>query len=127
MKRPNGVNPESNLHVKLLSLIKLINIHLNHFPKHEKFALCNQIRMCMYDVYNLVTICNKNYGSKNALHSLDVKHEQLRMLLKLAFELGYYNYKQGTASNSAEPIRRYLAVSSMIDEIGSMIGGWVNK
>ena len=49
--RSTGVNPETNMHTKLIAFIKLANIHLNHFPNHEKFGLCTQIRNCMYDVY----------------------------------------------------------------------------
>ena len=85
--RSTGVNPETNMHTKLIAFIKLANIHLNHFPNHEKFGLCTQIRNCMYDVYNLVTECNKRYHKKTTLTVLDVKHEQLRMLFKIAHEL----------------------------------------
>jgi nucleoid-associated protein YgaU len=29
---------------KFLETAKVLNIYLNHFPKHEKFALANKIR-----------------------------------------------------------------------------------
>lgn len=91
--RNSGVNPESNMHTKMLAMIKLANVHLNHFPKHERYGLCQQIRNNMYDVYNLITECNKKYHKKTSLSTLDIKHEQLRMMFKLAHELGYYHYK----------------------------------
>ena len=126
--RNTGVNPETNLHTKLIAFIKLSNIHLNHFPKHEKYGLCTQIRTCIYDLYNLVTECNKRYHKKTTLTTLDIKHEQLRMLFKLAHELGYYNYKDNRATLSdKEANRRYLAINIMVDEIGAMIGGWIKK
>lgn len=126
--RNTGVNPESNMHTKLLAFIKLANIHLNHFPKHEKYGLAQQIRNCMYDVFNLVTECNKRYHKKTTLTVLDVKHEQLRMMFKLAHELGYYHYKNHEQEYSEkEANRRYLAINIMIDELGSMIGGWIKK
>lgn len=126
--RSNGVNPESSLHTKMLALIKLANIHLNHFPKHEKFSLCSQIRNNLYEIYNLITECNKRYHKKTTLTVLDVKHEQLRMLFKIAHELGYYNYKNGAKILSEnESNRRYLAINKMIDEVGLMIGGWIKK
>ena len=126
-KRSNGVHPETNLHTKLLALIKLANIHLNHFPKHEKHSLCLQIRNCMYEVYNLVTECNKRYQKKTSLSNLDIKHEQLRMMFKLAFDLGYYNYKSNVISSKSSPARRYLAINKLIDEVGCMIGAWIKK
>lgn len=125
--RSNGVNPETNLHVKLLAFIKLANIHLNHFPKHEKYGLSQQIRNNMYDVYNLVTECQKRYHKKTSLTLLDIKHEQLRMMFKLAHELGYYAYKNSKIQRTEkEENRRYLAISIMINEVGAMVGGWIN-
>lgn len=126
--RNTGINPETNMHVKLTAFIKLANIHLNHFPKHEKYGLCQQIRNCMYDVFNLVTECNKRYHKKTTLTVLDIKHEQLRMMFKIAHELGYYHYKNNEQEYSEkEANRRYLAINIMLDEIGSMIGGWIKK
>lgn len=121
------MNPETNLHVKLLAFIKLANIHLNHFPKHEKYGLSQQIRNNMYDVYNLVTECQKRYHKKTSLTLLDIKHEQLRMMFKLAHELGYYAYKNSKIQRTEkEENRRYLAISIMINEVGAMVGGWIN-
>ena len=57
-------NPEVNLHIKLFKMIALANIYLNHFPRHEKYGLSQQIRNVMYDIYNLVTECQKRYHKK---------------------------------------------------------------
>ena len=119
-------NPEVNLHIKLLKMISLANIYLNHFPRHEKYGLAQQIRNVMYDVYNLVTECQKRYHKKTTLTSLDIKHEQLRMMFKLAHELNYLQFKNGKCSNTEkEANRKYLTISSMINEVGAMIGGWI--
>lgn len=109
-------------------MIKLANIHLNHFPKHEKFGLSQQIRNCMYDLFNIITECQKRYHKKTSLTNLDIQHEQLRMFFKLAFELGYYEYKDGREQHGAkEAQRRYQAISTLVDEVGSMIGGWIKS
>ncbi len=119
-------NPEANLHLKMLYMIKLANIHLNHFPKHEKYGLSQQVRNCMYDMYNLVTEGKKRYKKKTTLTNLDIKHEQLRMMFKLSFELEYYSYKNGRKECSEkEAYRRYKAISVLINEIGAMVGGWI--
>lgn len=82
----------------------------------------------MYDLYNLVTECQKRYHKKTSLTLLDIKHEQLRMMFKLAHELKYYYYKNSKTENSEkEANRKYMAISIMINEIGSMIGGWIRK
>jgi len=119
-------NPEVNLHVKLLKMITQASIYLNNFPKYEKYGLAQQIRNVMYDIYNLVTECQKRYHKKTTLTTLDIKHEQLRMLFKLAHELNYFHFKHGTHGNTEkEANRKYLFMSSMVNEIGSMIGGWI--
>lgn len=34
-----GLHDEAKLDAKMLDLIKLLNVYLNHFPKHEKYGL----------------------------------------------------------------------------------------
>ena len=109
--------------------IQLLNIHLKHFPRHEKYALCQEIRQAMYEVYGLLVECEKRYHNKTSLTKLDVRHEQLRMLVNLAWELGYYKYKdaRGEAHSDSEALRRYTAVSVLINRLGAMIGGWIRS
>ena len=44
---------------KMTDLIKLANVNLNHFPRHEKYGLSQQIRNVMYEVYNLIIYNSK--------------------------------------------------------------------
>jgi len=121
-------NPEANLHVKQIHMLKLLNIYLNHFPKHEKYGLCQQIRNVAYDMYNITTECQKRYHKKTSLVNLDIKHEQLRMMIKLSFEMGYFEFKDSKNKlGEQESIRRYKAISVQINEIGAMIGGWIKS
>ena len=121
-------NPEARLVLKMIELIKLANINLNHFPRHEKYGLCQQIRNSMYEVYDLIIESEKRYHKKTTLTNLDIRHEQLRMLFRLAFELDYFKYHNSKGERSeAEYRRRYLAVNGLIDEVGAMIGGWIKS
>ncbi|WP_448510032.1 four helix bundle protein [Immundisolibacter sp.] len=109
-------------------MILLLNVHLNHFPKHEKYGLCQSIRQAAYDVYALLAECQKRYHNKTSLTKLDVRHEQLRMLINLSFELGYYdfhNHKRDRGCTEAQ--RRYTAISVLVNELGAMIGGWIRS
>lgn len=117
-------NPQAAIFCKCREMIKLMNIHLNHFPKHEKYALCQEIRSAAYEVYALLVECQKRYHNKTSLSRLDVRHEQLRMLVNLAFELGYYDY---TGQRQEEADRRYTAMSILVNELGAMIGGWIKS
>lgn len=125
-----SANSEANLNRKFVEFAKLLNIYLNHFPKHEKFALANLIRNTAYEIYDAITEGQKRYHKKTTLSNLDIAHEKLRMQLHLANELGYFRYKGGRddEDDAAETARhRYLAISAMVDELGAMIGGWIKK
>lgn len=39
-----GIHSEAGLNRKFMEFAKLMNIYLNHFPKHEKYALANLIK-----------------------------------------------------------------------------------
>jgi len=125
-----GVHSETELNRKFIGFAKLLNIYLNHFPKHEKYALANQIRRTAYGVYDLISEGQKRYIKKTTLTNLDIMHEQLRMQIFLANELGYFGFSDGkTASKDKEGLaeHRYLTISLMVDELGRMIGGWIQK
>lgn len=118
--------PNTELLHKTREMIKLLNVQLRHFPRHEKYALAQELRIAAYGVYNGVVECMKRYHNKTSLTKLDVQHEQLRMLTNLAFELGYYDYKDGKRNaNECEALRRYTALSVLINELGAMLGGWL--
>lgn len=121
---------EAKMDAKMLDLIRLMNVYLNHFPKHEKYGLALQIRNAAYDVYGYVVEAQKRYHKKTTLTSLDIRHEQLRMFVRLAHQLGYFAFKDAaritgerTAHKTAE--HRFMGLSGLIDEVGRMLGGWI--
>ncbi|QDF28999.1 four helix bundle protein [Halarcobacter anaerophilus] len=122
-----GIHSEAILNRKYMEMIKLLNIYLNHFPKFEKYALSNNIRNTAYEVYDLITECQKRYFKKTSLTSLDVTHQKLRMQIYLANELGYFAFKDGRKDTKVNPQKRFLAITKVIDEIGKIIGAWINK
>ena len=108
-------------------MIKLLKIYLNHFPKDEKLALSLSIKNTAIEIFDLITESQKRYYKKTSLTNLDIKHEQLRMKIYLANELGYFNFKDGRRDEKVDGVKRYLAISKFIDEIGRIIGAWINK
>lgn len=127
-----GANSEAELNRKFMEFAKLMNIYLNHFPKHEKYALAGRIRNTAYEVYDLISEGQKRYIKKTTLTNLDITHEKLRMQIFLANELGYFEFsdskrikKEGAREQTAE--HRYMVISSLVDELGRMIGGWIQK
>lgn len=122
-----SIHSEAQLNVKFVQMAKLMNIYLNHFPNHEKYALSQQIRNCMYDLYKLIVECQKRYFKKTTLKDVDVTHEQLRMFVNLANSFGYFSFKNTKRDSAKDGVKRFLAISRVIDEIGRMIGGWIKS
>ena len=123
-----GQHSEAELNQKFIETAKLMNIYLNHFPKFEKYALAQQIRVCMYEVYGLIVESQKRYHKKTTLTNLDIRHEQWRMFVNLANSLGYFEFKDGKEADKSPAkmaAHRFLAMSRLIDELGRMIGGWI--
>lgn len=123
-----AVDSESNLDKKFIQTMKLLNIYLNHFPSHEKHGLALKIRQTAYDMYDYIVEAQKRYHKKTTLTNLDIKHEQLRMQVRLAFELSYFGHPK-TEKVSVQKLnaKRYLVISASIDEIGKIIGGWIKS
>jgi len=125
-----GIHSEAGLNRKFMEFMKLLNIYLNHFPKHEKYAFSNRIRNTAYELYDLVVESQKRYHKKTTLTDLDITHQKLRMQLFLAYELGYFRFKDGKrADKSPKNLEehRFTAIGELNDELGKMIGGWINK
>lgn len=124
-----GTHSEATLDTKFVNLARQMNLYLNHFPRHEKYGLSQQIRNAAYGLYGFIIESQKRYQKKTSLGNADIAHEQLRMFLRLAFELGYFKYDDGTLPASTNPegdaVHKYLAISRMVDEVGRMLGGWI--
>lgn len=83
------------MHRKLVLFAVQLEGYLAHFPNCHKHALTQAIRLAFLDVYNLVTEAQKRYHKKTTLTQLDVRHEQLRMMIHLAHELGLFGFSAG--------------------------------
>ena len=121
-----SIHAEARLHRKLILFAVQLEGYLAHFPNCHKYTLTQSIRQAFVDVYNLVTEAQKRYQKKTTLTQLDIRHEQLRMLVHLANELGLFRYSGG--KKDAQPQQgdhRFLVLLRLIDELGRMIGGWL--
>lgn len=120
-----SIHSEAALHRKLILFAAQLEGYLAHFPAHHKYTLTREIRQAYLDVYNLVTEAQKRYHKKTTLTQLDIRHEQLRMMLHLANEMGLFDFTGGRRQEGAPGLHRFLTLSKMVDELGRMIGGWV--
>lgn len=121
-----GHSSEATMNRKFIETMKLLNIYLNHFPKHEKYALAASIRNTAHEVYDYITEANKRYIKKTTLVNLDIAHQKLRMKIYLAHELGYFAYKDTRQNANINPEHRFMAINRLVDELGRMIGAWIS-
>jgi|SRR6185369_6033341 len=125
-QKTQSIHAEAGLHRKLVLFAVQLEGYLAHFPNCHKYSLTQAIRQAFVDVYNLVTEAQKRYHKKTTLTQLDIRHEQLRMLLNLAHELGLFGFSAGRKDREAPGEHRHLVISRLVDELGRMIGGWLN-
>ena len=59
-----GLHDEAKLDQKFMEFAKLMNIHLSHFPKHEKYGLALEIRRAAYEVYGFIVEAQKRHHKK---------------------------------------------------------------
>lgn len=88
---------------------------LKRFPKSERHVLSAEIRHAMWSLLRLIVVCNKRYHKKTTLQDLDAELDLLRSLVRMAMKLGYLDFD------------RYTHWARLNDEIGRMVGGWVNS
>jgi hypothetical protein len=123
-------NSEAVLFRKYLEMLKLLHIYLNHFPKCEKYGLCQSIRNDAYKILDYIIEGQKRYYKKTSLTELDIAHERLRQKSYLAYELGYFGYKNGIQDNRDSQklnAERFQKISVLIDALGAMIGAWIKS
>ncbi|MDD2895503.1 MAG: four helix bundle protein [Aliarcobacter sp.] len=103
------------LEKKIRDLKIYIGVMLRHYPRYEKFALANEIRINVVNMQKMVLIAGKKYHKKTDLRDLDIEHEMLRQNILISFQCEYINEK------------RFEFVNKNIDEIGRLLGDWFTK
>jgi hypothetical protein len=124
---PRNMHSEASLNRRLVLFATQLEGYLAHFPHCHKYTITQGIRQAFLDVWNLTVEAQKRYHKKTTLGQLDVRHEQLRMMLNLAFEMGLFAHQNGQGKDPMKGQHRYITISSRCDEIGRMIGGWAQK
>ena len=99
------------LHQKIYDFLLYIYPVVAKFPKYEKFTLQTQVKNCVIDLERCIIKANKSTAKKNHLYEADVLLEELRTLIRLAYDLRYINPHQ------------YGVICQRLSEIGALLGG----
>jgi len=107
----NSDNVLTKLHDLLLYLIP----QLGKFPRDQKFLLADRIQTRLLDVQERCIRAYYSREKREHLQEANLLLELTRHLVRLAHDMKFFSHK------------RYGVVSSKIDEVGRMIGGWLKN
>ena len=103
------------LFTKLYDLILWIYPMVNKFPKAQRFVLGQRIENSVLELLRLTIRANASRHKGPILEEFSVELDQFRILIRLSKDLKFMS------------INQYAYVSSLINEIGKMLGGWIKS
>ena len=83
------------------------------FPRGQRFLLGDRIQRTVLEVTEGIVEATYSAQSAQILRQVNLALEKLRLLFRLAKDLRYLD------------LRRYEFAARSIDEIGRLIGGWI--
>lgn len=88
---------------------------VDRFPKREKWALCTQIKNCLYRLVRRTIQVQKSKDKVAHIFEVDIDLEMLRYLIRQA---------HGSRYLSNQKLKH---ASSLVAEIGKILGGMLRK
>ena len=101
------------IYQKLYDMILYSFPIIGRFPKDQRFVLGQQIQNEMLEIGKMVVHANKLKQKRGKLYEIDIELEKLRLLVRLAKDLGFLT------------TRKYGHHCERLDEIGRLLGGWL--
>lgn len=118
------MNEQDNVGAKPVTFIllaraeKLLNetyITTRQYPKSERFVLGADTRQAATNFLRLIIRAQKKYFKKTTLQDADIELEELRHLIRFAYEQHYISAK------------RYEIMARITTEAGKLLGGWIRQ
>jgi len=114
-KYPESYSPEQNsnlvLENMLFQIIKQIHIYAKYFPKHEKYALAQDIINKSYYILDQVTKLRVNFYTKTTARDTIIAINQLKVKILLARDLEYLKTSNKTNRKA------FLVLSKMLSDL----------
>lgn len=110
----NNSHTEIPIIKKVYELYKLYYGYLILFPKKDKFALGAKCETYIITVLELILLAGSLPKEKKmeAIQQASAKFDALKLFIRMEKEFGLLDSK------------KYLALQTLIQEIGRMLGGW---
>ncbi len=100
---------------KTYELILWLYPRVNKFPKSQRFVLGQHIENTILKILEGIITANQERDKLPYLKQVSVALDKLRILIRLAKDLRFIS------------IRQYAFAAEKINEIGKMLGGWINQ
>jgi hypothetical protein len=100
------------LFVKCYAITNWLMRATTHFPKVQRFTLVQRIDDLALDLLLLVPKALQSESRVPILDELDLRLDQLRVLLRLSFDQRHIN------------VHKYEFIMKELNEAGRMVGGW---
>lgn len=100
-----------------LQLLQWLLPHCENFPKAQRFVITKRLQDAALDFQETLFLANAHSGRTrlNHLQTADAHLNKLRLYLRLTHDWGWLNSGQ------------YAHVSTMVAEIGRLLGGWLRQ
>ncbi len=113
-------NNENNLIIyqKYLDLIYYTNDILRKFPKHEKFALVQELKKTLYEGLRYLIFAQKEFNKNNRLkylNYLDASLNLIKIHIRLSYKYQYIN------------MNNYSTWSLKLTDICNLLGAWIKS
>ena len=112
----NNNNSNLIIYQKYLELLYYTNDLVRKYPKHERFALVNEIKNTLYSGLRNIMYTIKSYNKQDKLRNLnelDINLNLLKIQVRISYKYQYIN------------IQNYNTWSILITDICNMLGGWI--
>jgi len=86
--------------------------HTTKYPKSQRFSFAVRIENLMLEILSLIIVANKKRNKTEYIKEIDIKLEELRILIRISKDLKLINLKS------------YKYAVLKLEEIGKLLGGW---
>lgn len=111
-----GAMDDLLLYQRIYDLILYSFPILNRFPKSQRFVLAQNIQNAFLALAQYVVEANKRTKKLEYLIRADIELEKLRLLIRLAKDLGYF-----------PNFNNYSTHAEKLNEIGRLLGGMLRR
>ena len=99
---------------KIYELILWLYPTVNKFPKSQRFVLGERIENTILIILEGIIQANQERNKLSYLKQTSIELDKLRILIRLSKDLKFIS------------IRQYGFVAEKVNEVGKMLGGWIN-